>query len=187
MYNEAHISLNGYVATQPALKTTRNGVPKVTMRVGWTPRWMDRDAGEWKDAATSFLSVTCYRKMAENAANCLRKGDPVVVHGRMSVREYEDSNGVKRNAVEVDANSVGHDLSRGIATFHRVRPQTGMTALEYKATEEGVSAGQDDEPDAEFADSAASMTDGGRPGGEMLDETAVSALADEVTAAATPF
>jgi single-strand DNA-binding protein len=187
MFNEAHISLTGYVATQPALTHTRNGIPKMTMRVGWTPRRIDRDTGEWKDDPSSFLSVRCYRKMAENAANCLRKGDPVVVHGRLSVRDYEDNNGVKRKAVEVDANSVGHDLNRGIATFHRVRPQTGMTAMEYKAAEEGVSAGQDNEADAEFADSAAGMPEDGQPGGEMLDETAVSALADEVTAAATPF
>jgi single-strand DNA-binding protein len=182
MYNEAQISLSGYVATQPSLKETRNGVPKVTMRVGWTPRWMDRDSGEWKDAATSFLSVTCYRKMAENTANCLRKGDPVVVHGRMSVREWEDGNGVRHNTVEVNAISVGHDLNRGIATFHRVQPQTGMTAVEYKAAGEG----QDGEVGGGFANGAAGAAGEG-PGDEMLDEATVNALADEVTAAATPF
>jgi len=186
MYNEAQISLSGYVATQPSLKETRNGVPKVTMRVGWTPRWMDRDSGEWKDAATSFLSVTCYRKMAENTANCLRKGDPVVVHGRMSVREWEDGNGVRHNTVEVNAISVGHDLNRGIATFHRVQPQTGMTAMEYRAAEEGLPAGQDGEAGGGFATGTAGVAGDG-PGDELLDKATVSALADEVAAAATPF
>jgi single-strand DNA-binding protein len=187
MYNDAHISLIGYVATQPDLKQTRSGVPKMTMRVGWTPRRMDRETGEWKDEATSFLSVHCYRKMAENTANCLRKGDPVVVQGRISVREWQDDHGIRHNSVEVDANSVGHDLNRGIATFHRVRPQTGMTAMEYKTAREGESTGQDDTIQAELAAGAAASGNGGELASDMFDEAAVSALADEAAAAATPF
>src|ERR1700728_2771436 len=50
MINEAHISLSGYVATQPALRWTRTGVPALNMRVAWTPRRMDRVTGEWIDA-----------------------------------------------------------------------------------------------------------------------------------------
>ena len=117
MFNDAHISLNGYVATQPQIGETRTGIPSLTMRVAWTPRLIDRVTGEWKDAGTSFLSVRLYRKLAENAATCLRKGDPVIVRGRFIVRDYEDKSGAKRTAVEVDAISVGHDLNRGVAQF----------------------------------------------------------------------
>ena len=103
MFNDAHISLNGYVATQPNLGETRTGIPSLTMRVAWTPRLIDRATGEWKDAgSTSFLSVRLYRKLAENAATCLRKGDPVIVRGRFFVRDYEDKNGAKRTSVEVE-------------------------------------------------------------------------------------
>lgn len=158
MFNEAHISLSGYVATQPALKQTRSGIPAVTMRVAWTPRRMDRATGEWIDAGTSFATVQVYRKLAENAATCLRKGDPVVVRGRVSVRDFETRNGQQRTVVEIDAISVGHDLSHGIATFHRVRPQTGMTAAEFRAAEDaglnGALGG------AEGADSADAISAG---------------------------
>ena len=78
-----------------------------------------------------------YRKLAENAATCLRKGDPVIVRGRFIVRDYEDKNGAKRTAVEVDAISVGHDLNRGVAQFQRVRPQTGLTAVQFQEIETG--------------------------------------------------
>ncbi len=101
------------------------------MRVAWTPRRLDPATGEWSDLSTYVLHRDAYRQLAENAAACLRKGDPVVVRGRVTVREFEDQNGHPRTVMEVDAISFGHDLSRGVAVFHRVRPQTGLTANEY--------------------------------------------------------
>ena len=205
MFNEAHISLNGYVATQPHLSETRTGVPSLTMRVAWTPRMQDRVTGEWKDVETSFCSVRLYRKAAENAATCLRKGDPVIVRGRCYVRDYEDKNGARRTTVEVDAISIGHDLNRGVSQFQRVKPQTGMTAVQYKEIEAGQGEGGADED--EFASITAGTgldgrgrdlgaADAGQPdsrgqaedaAGGALDEASVDALADEAATAAVPF
>lgn len=184
MINEAHISLSGYVATQPALKWTRTGVPALNMRVAWTPRRMDRVTGEWIDMSTNFLTVYAYRKLAENAATCLRKGDPVVLRGRVSTRDFEDKNGHQRTALEVDAISFGHDMTRGVSTFQRVRPQTGMTANEYQESANGAgangvgafgagadgTAGRDGDP-AELA-SVGSAADGTGPDGTGPDGTA---------------
>ncbi len=141
MMNEALVSLTGYVATQPKWRETSSGTPNITMRVAWTPRRIDRSTGDWTDGHTSYVTVICWRKLADNVATCLRKGDPVVVNGRLSVRPYDDKNGVPRTAVEVDASSVGHDLSRGVAQFQRVRPQTGKTAAEHAAELEASGAG----------------------------------------------
>ena len=55
----------------------------------------------------------------------------------------QDEDGVRRRAVEVDASSIGHDLSRGVSKFLRVRPETGMTAAEYEAAK---AAGQLNSP-----------------------------------------
>lgn len=134
MLNEAHINLTGYVATQPVMKEIKPGTTNLTMRVAWTPRRQDRTTGEWVDGNTSYVTVICWRRLAGNVATCLRKGDPVIVKGRLSVRSYEDKEGQSRIAVEVEASSVGHDLSRGVAQFQRVRPQTGMTAAEHAAS-----------------------------------------------------
>ncbi|HEX5188228.1 MAG TPA: single-stranded DNA-binding protein [Streptosporangiaceae bacterium] len=133
MLYEAHVSLTGYVATQPVTKLVKDGVTNVSMRVGWTPRRQDRASGEWVDGNTSFATVICWRKLATNAAVCLRKGDAVAVQGRLSVREFQDREGRPRTAVEIEASSIGHDLNRGVASFARVRPQTGMTAAEFAA------------------------------------------------------
>lgn len=141
--NEAQVCLTGYVATQPVTKTVKSGAINTTMRVAWTPRRQDRVSGEWVDGNTSYVTVICWRKLATNAGLCVRKGDPVIVKGRLSIRTYEDKQGAQRIAVEVEANSVGHDLSRGVAQFQRVRPQTGLTASEFAAANGGQPSGDD--------------------------------------------
>jgi single-strand DNA-binding protein len=208
MMNEAHISLTGYVANEPRIKTIREGVQNLSMRVAWTPRWVDRATGEWTDGSTSFVTVTCWRKLADNVAVCLRKGDPVVIKGRLSVRSYEDKQGVPRTSVDVDATSIGHDLCRGVAQFQRTRPPTGKTAAEYAA---GVAAGGSgyladpadgsglatDPAAAASGDEAAALAAIGGAGltpdadgaatRQMFDEDAIASLAAEAAGAAAPF
>ncbi len=141
MANEAAFSVSGYVATQPKTVYTRAGQKMLYMRVGWTPRWLDRTTGEWADRETSFVSVTCFRKVAENAAVCLRRGDPVVVRGTLRVREFGPDDGPKRQSVEVIAESLGHDLSRGISTFNKHSGHQEMTADELERARAGDARG----------------------------------------------
>jgi single-strand DNA-binding protein len=197
MMNEAQISLTGYVATQPSWRETSTGRPNLTMRVAWTPRRMDRSTGEWTDGNTSYVTVICWRKLADNVATCLRKGDPVLVQGRLSVRPYDDKQGMPRLAVDVDAQSVGHDLSRGVAQFQRTRPPTGKTADEHAAELEAGGARDDDEQGQAADGGAAAMaalTGAGLVAGasgpaddEMFDEDAIGALAQEPDGAVVPF
>jgi single-strand DNA-binding protein len=151
MLYEAHISLTGYVATQPMTRLVKTGVTNVSMRVAWTPRRQDRASGEWIDGNTSYATVICWRKLATNAAVCLRKGDPVTVHGRLSVREFEDKEGRPRTSVEIDATSVGHDLARGVASFQRPRrPAVENGAADHApANGNGAEAGPAGSPVAE--------------------------------------
>jgi single-strand DNA-binding protein len=111
------------VASNPAYTTVNDTTPKVAMRVAWTARHQDRVTGEWRDGNTSFATVNCWRKLASSTVMSLRKGQPVVVSGRLLIREWEDKEGKRRTAVDIDADTVGHDLNRGVAHFQRVRPQ----------------------------------------------------------------
>jgi len=133
MVNEATVSVSGYIATQPKGGWTKDGTRTVSMRLGWTPRRIDKTTGEWVDQPSSFVSVICYRKVAENAALCLRRGDPVVVKGSLRVREYGEE--PKRTAVEVIADTIGHDLSRGITFFKKATEQLEKTAAERELVE----------------------------------------------------
>ena len=149
MINEAYFSVTGYVATEPKFLFTRGGVPTLTMRVGWTPRKRDRSTGDWADEPSSFASVTCFRKVAENAASCVRKGDPVVVKGTLRIREFEDQAGTKRTSADVVADSIGHDLSRGTSAFTKSRGQVARTAMErYRDESQGEGRPQPDDGSA---------------------------------------
>jgi len=202
MFNEAQISLTGYVATQPVTRTIKTtGTTNLSMRVAWTPRYQDRVTGEWVDGTTSYVTVICWRKLASNAGICLRKGDPVVVKGRLSVRSYAGKDGVPRTAVEVEASSVGHDLSKGVAQFARIRPQTGMSASEFAASQ-----ADGDQADSAGADGDLMVGSGGpvamgdaavpggagrlmpdEPGESFFDESAIGDLAAADDRAAVPF
>jgi single-strand DNA-binding protein len=138
MINEAQVFLAGYVATEPTFRTTSRGRPEAQMRVGYTPRRQDRDTGEWADGPSSFVSVKCWDRLASNVAVCIRKGEPVVVMGRMHVRPYEAKDGSQRVSVDVHASSIGYDLARGVAHFSRTRPSSGETAIDRQAA--GVAA-----------------------------------------------
>jgi single-strand DNA-binding protein len=145
MLNDSQITLAGFVASEPAFKRLAGGRTTTTLRVAWTPRHVSRETGEWVDGQTSFVSVQCWRTLADNVAVCLRKGEPVLVSGRLRVRPYQDKDGAPRIAVEIEANSVGHDLNRGVAHFSRTRRAAGETAAESAET----LAAQEQQPGAE--------------------------------------
>jgi len=114
------ITIVGNVVDEVANKPTQNGLSRASFRVASTQRRKDRETGQWMDGHKFFVSVICWREMAENVALSLRKGDPVVVTGRIHSRQYvrEESNHV---AYEVDPEAIGHDLARGTAAFSKRR------------------------------------------------------------------
>ena len=131
----------------------------------------------WETCQHRKVSVKCWGKLANNVAVCLRKGEPVVVMGRVQVRTYEAKNGTERLSVDVYASSIGYDLARGVARFLRIRPSSGETAADRQAN--GVSAAEPgglDGGDPEVSDLAAPAPDETADGG-FVSESALAALA----------
>ena len=148
MINDANIDLAGFVASEPFFKRLDSGVSTAKLRVAYTERRFNRETGEWGDGPTSFVTVLCWRTLADNVVVCLRKGEPVLVRGRLRVREYQDKEGSPRSVTEVEASSVGHDLSRGVAHFSRTRRAPGETAAESAEASAAASSQDDDEEPA---------------------------------------
>jgi single-strand DNA-binding protein len=114
-----YVTLTGYVASDPRLHFTKNNeVPVASIRVGSTPRRVDRNTGEWRDGDTSYFTVKCWRKLAMNAKAALHKGDPVIVRGKFHTRTWGDEER-PRTEVEIEADSIGHDLTFGWTHFNR--------------------------------------------------------------------
>jgi single-strand DNA-binding protein len=178
MANEAHFSVIGFVATQPRGGYTKGGSRSVSMRVGWTPRSFDRGTGEWADQPSSFITVQCYKKVAEHVAVCLRRGDPVVVRGTLRVREFVDQQGVRRSSVEVMADSIGHDLSRGITLFSKTPAQVERTAAEHEQATASEAVRNPLLGDRSAPESAAEREQDPDESGELADVVEVSELAE---------
>jgi len=105
------ITVQGYVGTTPTLRRVGQHVV-ASFRIASTPRRLVRSTGEWQDGETQWYSVSAWRTLGENAAASLHKGDPVFVHGRLSVRTWTGRDGVDSTTFEIDAMTVGHDLNR---------------------------------------------------------------------------
>ncbi|MGH3796517.1 MAG: single-stranded DNA-binding protein [Pseudonocardiaceae bacterium] len=92
----------------------------LNFRVASNERRFDKTSESWVDGESLYLSVNCWRRLAENAAS-LVKGDPVIVSGKLRTREWTNEQGVRRSMVEMEASAVGPDLARCTATVRRRR------------------------------------------------------------------
>jgi single-strand DNA-binding protein len=119
MSQGGYVTLVGFVAQDPIQRPTKNGVLVTDLRVGATPRVQDRVTNEWRDGITSYYDVSCWRRLGENVRASLRKGDPVMIKGKFRSRTFTDKNGVTRTVIDIVADTVGHDMNRGVANYLR--------------------------------------------------------------------
>ncbi|MGW1406241.1 single-stranded DNA-binding protein [Streptomyces sp. NPDC002403] len=125
--NDTLVTLVGNAATGVEFRETATG-PMARFRFAVTPRRWDRGKQLWTDGHTSFYTVWAWRTLALNLAGSVSVGEPLVVHGRLKVRE-EEREGQRRTFVDIEAVAVGHDLTRGTAAFRRVvRGDPALTA-----------------------------------------------------------
>ena len=89
--NETFVTFQGWVGNEVVHRETPQG-NVANLRVGSTPRIRKR-SGEWVDGQTSWFSVTCWRGLADNVRDSIRKGDPVFVHGRLRTDVWEREDG----------------------------------------------------------------------------------------------
>jgi single-strand DNA-binding protein len=155
MSQGAFVTLVGYVAQEPSIRTTKTGKVVTELRVGIAPRYRDRATGEWRDAESSYFSVSCWERLAHHVRASMHKGEPVLVRGRFKTSTFEDKDGRPRTETKITADVVGHDLSRGVANYIRQRSKQQAADAEQAAEQAAGSPDQAEGPD------------------EMLDEEAI--------------
>lgn len=97
------IALSGNLTRDPELRSTNSGTAVASMRIAANNR---RKQGEtWIDEPM-FFDVTIWSGMGEWVSKNVKKGDRVVVQGRLMWREYTDKDDNKRQAVSITADSV---------------------------------------------------------------------------------
>lgn len=128
---DTYVTVTGNLTADPNQRSTASGATVVHLRMASSGRKFDKASGEFRDGDPMFISVSCWRSLGGNVFATLRKGDSVIVHGRLLYRSYDDKQGNRHNVHEIDAIAVGPDLSRCPAELRRpVRPSDAATRAE---------------------------------------------------------
>ncbi len=131
MAGDTVITIVGNLIDDPELRYTPNGQAVAKFRVASTPRYLDRQTGEWKDGESLFLTCNVWRQTAENVAESLQRGTRVIVQGRLKQRSYETKEGERRTVFEVEVDEIAPSLrfaTAKITKTGRVSVPAGSTA-----------------------------------------------------------
>lgn len=91
--------LAGNLTRDPELRFTNDGVPVCNFGLA-----VNRVRS--KNDEVDFFDITAWRELGELIANYKKKGDPVLVEGRLQYRTWENNEGEKRSKVDVTADTV---------------------------------------------------------------------------------
>ena len=101
----------GHLGRDPEMRYTPTGVPVTSFSIATTRKWNNAN-GEPQEKTTWFR-VTCWRKLAESAAQYLKKGQAVLVEGEIDASAWTDKEGNPRASLELTANNWRFVGSRG--------------------------------------------------------------------------
>ncbi|OLR89561.1 single-stranded DNA-binding protein [Actinokineospora bangkokensis] len=107
--NETMVTLTGWVVAPVEQRRYEEGKTLSRFRMVSKERRYDADTAAWVDGHQFYCEVQCWDRFGENVAAGLGRGDPVVVHGRLRVEEYEWE-GAQRTTLVVRASAVGRNL-----------------------------------------------------------------------------
>jgi single-strand DNA-binding protein len=102
------VVLAGNLTRDPELRFTNNGIPVCQFGIA-----VNRVRS--KSEEVDFFDITAWRELGETIANYKKKGDPILVEGKLQFRTWEAQDGSKRSKVDVVADNVQF-LGRGDAS-----------------------------------------------------------------------
>ena len=99
------VVLAGNLTRDPELRFTGGGIPVCEFGLA-----VNRVRS--KNEEVDFFDITAWRELGETIANYKKKGDPILIEGRLQYRSWEAQDGSKRSKVDVVADNVQF-LGRG--------------------------------------------------------------------------
>jgi len=136
---DLRVPIVGTALTKPERRIIeKTGVAVTSFRIVANYRRYDRTTAQWVDYGLFRIRVSCWRRLADHVFKSIDVGDPVMVIGRIFTREWESEQGELRVNYEMEADTVGHDLSRGITTFTKMRISGPQSVVEDDEAESRI-------------------------------------------------
>ncbi len=148
------VTLVGNLTRDPEVKFQVAGQAKLVLAVAVTRRWQDPATNQTQEA-TSFLDVVCWGDLAHNVSRSAKRGNRVVITGRVEQRTWK-SKGVPKTKTEIVADDVALSL----------RWATGGVTKTERATTDGDAQSENSEMGVGPDDGQAEMDYATGPGGE---------------------
>ncbi|MHA6793169.1 single-stranded DNA-binding protein [Pseudonocardia bannensis] len=123
--NEIYATVVGNIVGDIRRRRLADGTELAGFRMASNERRYDKSSGTWVAGETSYVSVTCWRRLGQNVAASFVKGDPVMVYGRLYTREYA-KDGQNRTDLSLEAYAVGPDLTWCTAALTRSRRDAAL-------------------------------------------------------------
>lgn len=98
------ITAVGNLVFEPDFGVTANGISRCKMRIACNER--KKVDGDWVDGDTSYFDIIVWRGLADAAGDNFKKGQSILVVGKVKISKYEDKNGVERQSVEILAEEI---------------------------------------------------------------------------------
>jgi single-strand DNA-binding protein len=117
-----NVTVVGNLCADPELRHTSNGVPIADLRIAENRNYQDA-GGVWQQE-TAYYSAVVWRRLAEHAAASLRRGDRVVVVGRMRQDEWTTERGETRRRYLVDCDELAASVRFSGVEVLRSVPET---------------------------------------------------------------
>jgi single-strand DNA-binding protein len=99
------VILLGNLGNDPELKYMPNGDAVANVSVATNETWKDKETGNQREK-TEWHRVVFFRRLAEIAAEYLRKGSQVYIEGKLVTRKWQDKDGNDRYTTEIRANEM---------------------------------------------------------------------------------
>ena len=97
------IVLSGRLTRDPELRYIPNGTPMISLPIAFDRAYQKN--GEWVQDV-SYANVVVWSKRAEQCAQELKKGSPILVEGYLNVRNYVNKDNVGQKSVEIVSNKI---------------------------------------------------------------------------------
>ena len=115
------ITVVGNLVADPELKTV-SGHKLSKLRIASNERIKD-SSGQWRDGDTTYIDIACWRRLAEGSES-LKKGQKVIVYGKLKGRSFERSDGSKGYGYEIEATDIGESIMMR-KTDSNIQPDSG--------------------------------------------------------------